>query len=631
MASETLETLSPEINNMSGVYDNFVPNTLEMLTQMGFPKERGEKAIAATGDRGVQLSSDWLLSHCNDPNLDDGLPREYILYLCPIGPFQAHLSSFWQKSLEICGWNGSHSYFPHITLCPFFVAPDSKVTALSEAFSKLASKLKNSPGKLILDFFSQMNFIGLFVGEAYYNFLTNVITDFANDLKKHGINVEYGKKQLHMTLAYQYPPDHHEKLVTIAKEINLFSDVRWDLRLFSRDSKISKCLVRKVNRGYKPRTAEELELIDGDFVFIDPEEMHKGKNSAYFGTSWLTGNIGLFPSYYTQRTAETWTWTLHRSLPLSEKPPEAIVENGVSEEPQETYEDLWRDEREELYAKVVKKNRRESVVPPPVGPCCVYVMRHGERVDGVFGKQWVNRCFDQSGHYVRFDLNMPKSIHLRKANREYYGDPPLTPIGIVQAKMTGAGLLDRGVVVQQVYCSPSLRCIQTAMAVMKSLQYQGMLRIELGLFEWLGWHQLGIPKFLPNNELLELGYNIDIAYKPHYTMEKLNPSETVEDYYRRSGLVVKNIVKNHEHQGGGILIVAHAGSLDVCAGQLMGRPPRKSQEFRSHVCKIPYCALCCVEKNPVTKQWALKDPPVIPTMTHGPTKVTDWFEQLKSA
>lgn len=42
-----------------------------------------------------------------------------------------------------------------------------------------------------------------------------------------------------------------------------------------------------------------------------------------------------------------------RSLPLSEKPPEAIVENGVSEEPQETYEDLWRDEREELYAKVV--------------------------------------------------------------------------------------------------------------------------------------------------------------------------------------------------------------------------------------------------------------------------------------
>lgn len=41
--------------------------------------------------------------------------------------------------------------------------------------------------------------------------------------------------------------------------------------------------------------------------------------------------------------------------------PEAVIKNGVSEdvqkeeeaEEEETYEDLWRDEREALYAKVV--------------------------------------------------------------------------------------------------------------------------------------------------------------------------------------------------------------------------------------------------------------------------------------
>ena len=46
-----------------------------------------------------------------------------------------------------------------------------------------------------------------------------------------------------------------------------------------------------------------------------------------------------------------------------------------------------------------------------------------------------------SGHYIRYDLNMPKSIYKRKGGpADFHNDSPLTVQGHFQAKLVGESI-----------------------------------------------------------------------------------------------------------------------------------------------------------------------------------------------
>ncbi|XP_043206957.1 UBX domain-containing protein 1-like [Amphibalanus amphitrite] len=48
---------------------------MDTLLEMGFPKNRAEKALALTGNKGAEAAMEWLLQHSEDPDIDDPLPE----------------------------------------------------------------------------------------------------------------------------------------------------------------------------------------------------------------------------------------------------------------------------------------------------------------------------------------------------------------------------------------------------------------------------------------------------------------------------------------------------------------------------------------------------------------------------
>jgi len=601
----------------------------------------------------VQIASDWLLAHVNDPSLDEVVPRNYVVYLCPSGDLLGQLQTYWDASRTQVGWNGAHNSFPHITLTHTFSCGDTEVDDVVDAVRRVAAEHAHEfQTPLRLEKYLSPNFFGLFVGKREESALRALAADLTRRLVKIGVAEPdqmpdpSPTKSYHVTLAYQFVPQHLaalEDLVAASVDPTARSD--WELKLYSFEDRMRNHDAYRVVHNYMPREDDELELRASDLVYVRPEEVDASTDGWVLGTSWLTGCRGYVPKNHLQQTAETDAWTMHFGLPMtggngrvggphlhpSSDPLPARYSSSSLERLKSTTGSLNRRQssQQQLHlddaASTPSRPRSASALSGPVQrrlirspapnqplnpqqPRRVFVARHGERVDFTFGT-WIPFCFDEKGNYSQKDLNMPTNVPRRAAGPEGFAlDCPLTRVGITQARMVGEGLRRKEVSFSHVYSSPSLRCVQTCHNILVGLglQHQLKINVEPGLFEWLMWYMNGVPDWMRPEELLAAGHNVQLNYKPYISAEELQNTlrETPEDYYTRNFFVTQCILQATEDKsigggsGGNVLLVGHAATLDACTRQLTGRPPPlSSQEMMTVVRKVPYCSIAVAEEH----------------------------------
>ena len=184
-------------------------------------------------------------------------------------------------------------------------------------------------------------------------------------------------------------------------------------------------------------------------------------------------------------------------------------------------------------------------------------------MDFTFGP-WIPYSFDKEGRYQRKDLNMPASVPARSEGPEAFSrDCPLTVVGTVQARLVGEAMREAGTMIHHVFCSPSLRCVQTCHGILTvsvcclyctfhSPFYlhtdQGLgvadklkINIEPGLFEWLAWYQDEMPSWMTAAELTAAGYNVEPGYKPYISSEELHDTvqETCGQFFIRNFFITQ--------------------------------------------------------------------------------------------
>ena len=203
--------------------------------------------------------------------------------------------------------------------------------------------------------------------------------------------------------------------------------------------------------------------------------------------------------------------------------------------------------------------------------------------------------------YNRFNLNMPlgTTMHLpRRPIHQYVDDSPLTHCGHWQAATVGAAFAGHSIAA--VYCSPALRCVQTAEEVVRAAGLTGRkgwkgIRIEPALFEWMGWYST-CPAFLTPRQLKDNGFSIDVDWQPLSTFPPIQ--ETQQGWYIRSAALVHALLTDaQQQQTGNVLMVGHAGTHDTVTFSLLhGATSPLQQDLEEGVRHRLYSNYCGVAR-----------------------------------
>lgn len=238
------------------------------------------------------------------------------------------------------------------------------------------------------------------------------------------------------------------------------------------------------------------------------------------------------------------------------------------------------------------------------GPCEVLLMRHGERVDRVFGSGWarksgIGQAESESQtvdyQYRPYDLNLP--LWLPKRKTSWRNDAPLTEMGWAVGRAMGRSMELSTLSLSAIYASPALRCVQTATAVAGQLSSPPPIRVEPGLFEAVGWYD-SLPSFLSLQEFAAAGYPVDKDYKPIMGRAELEglERETNAAYAARTrGILVKLLGCEKESER--VLLVAHAPSLALGSNLLcLPKQPLAPEDLHKAGHHFPFSCILSLQR-----------------------------------
>lgn len=159
--------------------------------------------------------------------------EQFILYACPVGELATQLETYFAESKRLCGANAAHKYMPHCTLTGFFQDEEEAVGLYRRAIAQALQEQPMPPTITIQGMSFRADWHGLELQSPWLQQFTAQFAEYAHSpTRQDALRL---KSWLHLSLAYDFPPDHATTLQQLAlKQVNPHAPVQWEIRFYQR-------------------------------------------------------------------------------------------------------------------------------------------------------------------------------------------------------------------------------------------------------------------------------------------------------------------------------------------------------------------------------------------------------------
>jgi len=163
------------------------------------------------------------------------MAESFILYACPVGELATQLDTYFAESERCCGRNAAHNYMPHCTLTGFFQDEVAAVEGYVEAVAKALNEQRAiAPPTIAIQHMAfRPDWHGLELRSPWLQHFTTQFSQLAHSpTRPEPLRL---KTWLHLSLAYEFDPNHAETLQQLAqKYVNPQAPVLWEIRFYQR-------------------------------------------------------------------------------------------------------------------------------------------------------------------------------------------------------------------------------------------------------------------------------------------------------------------------------------------------------------------------------------------------------------